>query len=320
MNGGVTAVVIAWRSAAFLDDCLDSLACQDYPGGVRVVVVDNDADAATRDVLARRHDVRVIRSDRNLGFAGGVALALARVTTRWVFVLNDDAVAAPDAVRLLVAAAGPGVASVQPAVRLAGTRPMLTNSTGLGVSPDGYGYDRDWLRPWGEHGSAGEPFGASGSAMLLDAAAAAAVGGMDPRLFLYYEDLDLAWRLRLGGHRSAYMPSAVVDHRHAASSGEGSPLFRYYNERNRLLVLARNASLPLVVAQWLRYPATTLSLTLARGPRRAQTLVRVRAGVAALRMLPSAVAARRAAAPPSTPRREVQAGFLPPPASGSYRT
>jgi GT2 family glycosyltransferase len=67
------------------------------------------------------------------------------------------------------------------------------------------------------------------------------VGVFDERLFLYYEDTDLSWRGRLQGWRYVYEPTAVVRHRHAQSSGVGSPVFRFHTERNRLLVLAKCA-------------------------------------------------------------------------------
>ena len=67
------------------------------------------------------------------------------------------------------------------------------------------------------------------------------VGLFDERFFLYYEDTDLSWRGRLRGWRYVYVPTSLVRHRHAASSGVGSTVFRYYTERNRPLMLVKNA-------------------------------------------------------------------------------
>jgi N-acetylglucosaminyl-diphospho-decaprenol L-rhamnosyltransferase len=70
------------------------------------------------------------------------------------------------------------------------------------------------------------------------------VGLFDERLFLYYEDTDLAWRGRTHGWRYRYVPTSVVRHEHAASSGgEASEVFRFHVERNRLCMLAKNAPL-----------------------------------------------------------------------------
>jgi N-acetylglucosaminyl-diphospho-decaprenol L-rhamnosyltransferase len=77
--------------------------------------------------------------------------------------------------------------------------------------------------------------------VLLRPAYLQQVGLFDERFFLYYEDTDLSWRGRLLGWRYRYVPASVVRHEHAATSGEGSDLFRYYVERNRLLMLAKDA-------------------------------------------------------------------------------
>jgi GT2 family glycosyltransferase len=58
---------------------------------------------------------------------------------------------------------------------------------------------------------------------------------------MYYEDTDLGWRLRLAGWKTLFEPAAVVEHVHAAASGEGSALMRFHADRNRLLMLLKNA-------------------------------------------------------------------------------
>ena len=66
-------------------------------------------------------------------------------------------------------------------------------------------------------------------------------GDFDPDFFLYYEDTDLSWRLRAAGWTVRYEATAVVRHAHAASSDTRSRLFRFYDDRNRLLMLIKNA-------------------------------------------------------------------------------
>lgn len=311
-------VVVAWSSASTLGRCIGSALAEAADAPVSVLVVDNDADGPTRSVLLGfAGQVRVLTLPSNAGFAGGVAAALDAVDSRYVLLLNDDAELAPGAVgRLLASAAatGPGgrVGAVQPAIALLGTEPALTNSTGNLVTPDGFGYDRDWLQSWPpQREPDDEPFGFCGAGALLDVAAVRAVGGMDASLFLYYEDTDLSWRLRLHGYAVRYCPGAVVLHHHGGSSGEGSDLFQFHNERNRLLVLARNATVGLALQQWLRFPLTTASLTLRVGPRRSRTVVRVRAAAGALRRLP-AMLRKRARDRPVVARAAVQRTFVAP--------
>ena len=101
----------------------------------------------------------------------------------------------------------------------------------------------------GQYDEPEEVFGFCGAACLLRKSALDEVGYFDPSFFLYYEDLDLSWRLRLRGWTVRYVPQSVVWHSHAATSGEWSPLFTYYVDRNRPLMLAKNGPRRLAVRE-----------------------------------------------------------------------
>lgn len=118
----------------------------------------------------------------------------------------------------------------------------VVNNVGSCLFTGGFGGDRGFLeRDRGQYEEPAEVFAWCGGAVLLKRQYLDQVGLFDERLFLYYEDTDLSWRGRLLGWRYLYEPRSLVRHRHAASSGVGSPTFRYYTERNRLLVLAKSA-------------------------------------------------------------------------------
>ena len=124
-----------------------------------------------------------------------------------------------------------------------GTEPFdVINNVGSNLYRGGFGGDRGFLeRDRGQYEEPAEVFAWCGGAVLLKREYLDQVGLFDERLFLYYEDTDLSWRGRLRGWRYLYEPSSLVRHRHAASSGVGSPVFLFYTERNRLLMLAKNA-------------------------------------------------------------------------------
>jgi hypothetical protein len=107
-------------------------------------------------------------------------------------------------------------------------------------------------------------FGFSGGAALLRLDAVRAIGGFPTRFFLYYEDTDLSWRLRLAGWDIRYEPAAVVHHAHSATVDQSSDRFAFFNERNRLLMLTRCAPAPRVLRALVRFLLTTGSLTLTR--------------------------------------------------------
>lgn len=285
----VRAVVVTWNAAELLGPCLNSLLDQRTSATLRIVVVDNGSTDGTAAMLAERYpQVDVVASPRNLGFAGGAALGTADVSEDFVVLLNNDATLRPDAVEAMLAAmVAPGAARVgavtakilldgwfrpaSPAEAASAPRSFrsttalwvgcaaeepgavrLVNSTGNTVSRSGAGGDRDWLAVDGREQGGGDVLGFCGGAAMLRATALADAGGFDPWLFLYYEDTDLSWRMRARGWTVRYQPAAVAEHLHAASSGAASPLFRFHNTRNALVVVTRHAPVEVVLRAWAR--------------------------------------------------------------------
>jgi GT2 family glycosyltransferase len=294
----VTVVVVTWQGADLLEPCLASLDRQTAPH--EVVVVDNASTDHTPEVLAAHPRVRVVQNTVNRGFAGGAQQGLAAADTEFVALLNNDAVAEPGwLAALLQAADDPGTAAVTSLLLLAGTDPAVVNNAGVVLLPTLYGADRAAGAAPADVAEPADVFGFSGGASLLRRDAAVAVGGFPERFFLYYEDTDLSWRLRLAGWQIRYEPSAVVHHRHAASSDVSSVLFAFHNERNRLLMLARCAPAGPAVLAWSRFCLTTASLGVRRARLRHQEParnlhvgLRLRVLCSALRLLPWALAAR----------------------------
>jgi GT2 family glycosyltransferase len=143
---------------------------------------------------------------------------------------------------------------------LAGPAHDVVNNVGSIVFDDGYGADRGFLEPDdGRYDQPAEVFAWCGGSVLFRPRYLADVGLFDERFFLYYEDTDLSWRGRTRGWRYRYVPDAVVRHVHAASTGEGSPTFQHYVERNRLLMLAKDAPRALALQAVWRYLLVTLS-------------------------------------------------------------
>jgi N-acetylglucosaminyl-diphospho-decaprenol L-rhamnosyltransferase len=286
----VRAVVVSWNGAHLLPNCLDSLLAQTVAADVEIVVVDNASEDGTAAMLAERYpQVIVIASEKNLGFAGGADLGIAGFNGSFTALLNNDATFDTDAIeRMISVMEQPGnarVGAVTAKILLAGSYKLehgfkeataptgsfrrddgwlvpaepdspgairVVNSTGNVVSRRGTGTDRDWLRTEGEESRDADVFGFCGGAALIRKTALDKVGGLDRELFLYYEDTDLSWRLRAGGWTVRYCEKAVAHHLHAASSDSASPLFRYYNTRNSLVVFARHAPAAVAAGSFVR--------------------------------------------------------------------
>jgi hypothetical protein len=430
-----TVVVVNWNGERWLGPCLTALAAQRTSFAFDVWVVDNASTDGSLALLSQHPEVRVLRNDANLGFAGGNDTALRMVTTPYAVLLNNDATPEPDWLERLLApfdapgaerlaavtskvvfaprflalhldapgfvpggadlrelgvrvaavcvdgedvtaqvlwerlaygpegtgtgrswwlrpsgelllplpdTAGPHAVEVRWAaerdkdVRIAwdggeAVRPVgpvlgtatfavdgptvdVVNNAGSVVLTNGYGADRGYQEvDRGQYDSAAEVFALCGCAVALRTSAGREVGWFDEDFFLYYEDTDLSWRLRAAGWAIRYEPSAVVRHVHSATSVEWSPTFVFHTDRNRLLMLVKNATAGLALREVGRYPLTTGSMALrtVRTAARARvrpavrpTLLRLRVLASFLRLLPAVLRRRRA--PRAVPRRELQ--------------
>jgi GT2 family glycosyltransferase len=196
---------------------------------------------------------------------------------------------------------GGGKAEPEPVdleVEVPSTAPLMDvlNNAGSMVFRDGYGADRAYQElDRGQYERPEEVFAFCGGSVCFRTEALRDAGLFDDDFFLYYEDTDLSWRLRALGWRIRYQPGAVARHIHSASSVEWSPLFVFHTDRNRLLMLTKNARAGLAVREVLRYPLTTVSLALRevarsrhtrRRPPLRPTLLRLRVLGSYLRLLP----------------------------------
>ena len=179
----------------------------------------------------------------------------------------------------------------------------VINNVGSIVFVDGYGADRGWLEfDDGRFDLPVDVFAWCGGGVLFRTDYLIDVGLFDPSFFLYYEDTDLSWRGRARGWRYRTVPSARMRHVHAASTGDVSELTGFLTERNRLLMLVRNAPVRRVLSQLLRFPLITASyarrdvvypVTQRQRPHTRTVTRRIRSFVGLLRMLPGAMRQRR---------------------------
>ncbi len=189
-------------------------------------------------------------------------------------------------------------------IEVGGTPFDVVQNAGSIVLVGGYGADRGFLeRDNDQYGSSDEVFAWCGGGVLLRPAYLQQVGLFDERFFAYYEDTDLAWRGRAQGWRYRYVPTSVLRHQHATTSVEGSATFNRYVERNRLIMLTKNAPRRLAFDAVWRYLLTTLSyarrdvlgpLRRAGRPRLGVVHLRVVSFGSYLRLLPALLGDRRA--------------------------
>ena len=236
-----------------LEPCLASIARHRPadPGlSIEVIVADDASTDGTAEWLARVHpDVRVVRLERNGGFCAAANAGIAAARGRFIQLLNNDT-----EVDRRLDRGGPG-----PVRRSDG---RLGRAAGAGpVRPGPRRFGRRLLRPGrlaDEATATASPrrslparpveevFGASGSSAFYRSAALRRVGGFDPLFGSYYEDIDLAFRLRWAGYRCVFAPRCVIHHDVSATYDHGSPALQRRMARNAEIVFWAN--LPLAAA------------------------------------------------------------------------
>lgn len=148
----------------------------------------------------------------------------------------------------------------------------VVNNVGGIVFVDGSGADRGFQEvDHGQYDAPEEVFAACGNGVAMRMDAARQVDFFDERYFMYYEDIDLCWRLRAQGGRIDYVPTAQLRHLHSASSTPWSPRWLFHVERNRLYTLTKDATGPRAVKGVSRFAATTAKMALRMAVTTART-------------------------------------------------
>lgn len=233
----------------FNDTCelIESLQKTIHSVSYEVIVVDNASIRNEAQQLKNKYpEITAIRSEQNLGFAGGNNIGIRKATGKYIFLINNDTFIEEDGLHYLVERLEerPEIGAVSPKIRFAfpprhiqfaGFTPLsyitLRNeSIGFGC-PDNGEFDTPHSSPY-----------LHGAAMILKREAIEKAGLMSESYFLYYEEMDWCEALRRAGYELWYEPQCTIFHKESQSTGQSSPLRIFYMTRNRMLFAKRNLS------------------------------------------------------------------------------
>jgi GT2 family glycosyltransferase len=242
----VSVVVVNYNGADALPRCLEALVADTGEASTEVLVVDNassDGSDAIAEAAGERHDsIRLLRSPTNRGYAGAVNFALAEARGVYVAVLNMDVVVGAGWLDPLIAflESTPDAGAVCPLIVLE-SDPGRINAAGQNVHVTGLGFNR-WLEePRGRAGSAPlRVSGVHGASFLIRREDFESIGGWDESGFLYHEDVELSWLLRLAGREIYCVPASTVSHDYHLTM---FPHKLFLLERNRWSMLLANTRL-----------------------------------------------------------------------------
>ncbi len=268
----VCSVVIPnYNGRKLLETCLESVdrrRPRNIP--IEVIVVD---DASTDDSIAwlaiHHPDVRVVELKQNRGFCAAANAGIAVANAPYIQLLNNDTEVCENWIEAgLEPFVDPRIGSVAPLV-LIRSDPSRVDSAG-----DSYSwYGRPAKRCGGEPADrvAGEGprlvFGASASSAFYRASALAVIGGFDLSFGSYYEDVEIAFRLRWAGYRCMFNPRCVIHHEISASYDHARPELQRRMARNSEILFWTRLPLAWLIASIVPH----LAFTLAQAAHRALT-------------------------------------------------
>jgi GT2 family glycosyltransferase len=244
----LSVILLNYNGSHDTINCIQSLQ-QSSLKDFEIVVVDNASSHDSVELLrARCSDITLIVNDRNLGFAGGNNIGIRHALEKgseFVLLLNNDTTIAHDALSILVK-----TMEENPQTGIVGGKIYYSDRPNLIWFAGGYFNPNS---AFGNHyGKAEEDHGQynrtrecefiTGCCMLIRRAVFDRIGLLDDSYFLYYEDVDFCTRARRARYSVLYQPGAIIYHKVSQATSWDSPVYIYFNLRNKLFYLQRNSS------------------------------------------------------------------------------
>lgn len=259
----IAVVILNWNGRHIMERFLPSVV-QHTTGDAEVIIADNGStDDSVEFLTANYPNLRLIRLDRNYGFAGGYNKAISQIDADYYVLLNDDVEVTPRWTETVIAAMeqDPAIAVAQPKLLMFDSKNTFEYAGGSGGFIDSFGYPFCRGRLFstmendnGQYNDTREIFWASGAAMFVKASVWHELGGLDGDFFAHMEEIDFCWRCKNKGYKVICCPDSVVYHVGGGTLPKSSPFKTQLNFRNNLAMLYKN--LPdkrLHRVLWLRF-------------------------------------------------------------------
>jgi len=241
----ISFVTINYNGFSDTCDLIDSIINKVFSVDYEIIVVDNASSNNEFDRLCIKYPrIEIVKSDTNLGFAGGNNLGIKHAIGNFIFFINNDAIIKDDSIAdfIEIFKTSDKIGAISPKIKFA-YEPMnlqfagftrlsnitLRNSQIGNNLPDSEIYNIKKEIPY-----------IHGAAFVVKRDVLDKIGLMPDMYFLYYEELDWSERIKDGGYNLYYNPVLTIYHKESQSTGYNSPLQAYYLTRNRFIFAYRN--------------------------------------------------------------------------------
>lgn len=232
---------------ALLGECLKSVFSADY-SNFEVLFVDNGStDGSVRfvkEVFGKEARLQIIQNTRNLGFTEGNNVGIRRARGKLIALLNSDTKVDSNWLNKLVEAVAPADVGTAQSKLINLNDPRVLDCAGGFVDYYGYHFELGRGEESFRYSRNAEIFYAKGAAVIFKGEALAKAGLFDPEIYLYFDETDMCWRIRLAGYKVILAANSIVYH----GSGLTASKFQYerrqfFYTRNHLMVLLKNYGL-----------------------------------------------------------------------------
>ncbi len=252
----VTIIIVNWNGKKHLTGCLNSLKNQRYHD-FEVVLVDNGSvDESVGFVQKNFPEVKIVQLPKNLGYSVGMNAGIENSKSKYVIALNNDTTVDQNWLSELIkmAESNQRIGSCQPKI-LSMQNPQTIDTVGLALNWEGDAYQLGVQeKDTGQYSKPKELLGACSASVLYRRSAIEQIGGFDPDFFAFYEDVDVALRLKKAGWKCMFVPSAVVYHYGSATAVTDSPFKTYLLERNQYYYKIKNQPAKILLRFILKQP------------------------------------------------------------------
>lgn len=242
----ISIIIVNYNGKKWLKKCLDSLCAQTYKN-FEIIFVDNNSEDESIDFVRSNFNdgrIKIVQSEKNLGFAGGNNLGLESARGKYILLLNNDTSAPKEYLEKFVKAFQeiPSAASIQSKMIL------MDNIEKLDVCGS-YWSDSSFLYHYGygknqslkKYNQASPFFSNKGASMMIRQEVIAKIGLFDEDFWCYYEDTDFCHRAWLAGYECWYYPEAVMYHAMGGTSfAFHHSYIQFHNFKNKLLSFLKN--------------------------------------------------------------------------------
>lgn len=247
----VSVIILNYNGHRFLGEllskCIESVLLSDYPC-FEVFFVDNastdDSVALVKNRFGSDSRLKIVQNSENLGFTEGNNVGLRLAQGEYSVLLNNDTYVDASWLKNLVKAGQPSSVGAVQSKLLLMSKPDLMDCAGGFIDCYGYPTERGQRQAASQYTQISECFYGKGASLLLKHEALKKSGLFDRDIFMYYDETDLCWRLRLAGYKIVFCPTSIVYHAAGATASRTyEEKLVYFCRRNQLMLLIKNFEL-----------------------------------------------------------------------------